>query len=96
MPKGALGGEAHDRQVQLRPFICDARGHLPSITLPSRQLPGLLCFGAGFFSLIVPFDFSLASFLGATLMVDSSSLATEAVRDDINGRTPDWEQAHQL
>lgn len=51
---------------------------LPSITLPSRQLPGLLCFGAGFFSLIVVWGLSFVSFLGATLMVDSSSLAREA------------------
>jgi hypothetical protein len=52
---------------------------VPSITLPSRQFPGLLCFGAGFFSLSVPFGLSLGSFLvGATLMVDSSSLGTMA------------------
>jgi hypothetical protein len=50
----------------------------PSITLPSRQLPGLLCFGAGFFSLIVLFILSFASFLGATLIVSSSSLARVA------------------
>lgn len=52
----------------------------PSITLPSLQLPGLLCFGAGFLSFIVwPLDLSFASFLeGATLMVDSSSLRREA------------------
>lgn len=35
---------------------------VPSITLPSRQFPGLLCFGAGFFNLI----------LGVTLIVSSS------------------------
>jgi hypothetical protein len=38
-----------------------------------------VCLGAGFFSLIVPFGLSLGSFLvGATLMVDSSSLGTMA------------------
>jgi hypothetical protein len=40
-------------------------------------LPGLLCFGAGFFNLIVPLGLSLVSFFGATLMV-SSSLARDA------------------
>ena len=53
-------------------------GNEPSITLPSRQLPGLLCFGALFFNLML---FSLPSFLvAATLIVDSSSLPTEADR----------------
>jgi hypothetical protein len=52
--------------------------HKPSITLPSRQFPGLLCFGALFFNLIA---FSLPSFfVGATLIVVSSSLPMEAVR----------------
>jgi len=51
----------------------------PSTTLPSRQFPGLLCFGGGFLSLMVPVGLSLVSFLGATLIVDSSSLATEGV-----------------
>lgn len=53
-------------------------GGPPSTTLPSRQFPGLLCFGGGFLSLMVPLGLSLVSFLGATLIVDSSSLATEA------------------
>jgi hypothetical protein len=50
----------------------------PSITLPSLQFPGLLCFGAGAFNLILPAGLSFEAFLGATLMVESSSLATEA------------------
>jgi len=51
--------------------------NIPSITLPSRQFPGLLCFGAGFFNLIVPFGLSFDSFFGATLIVDSSSLGAD-------------------
>jgi hypothetical protein len=42
---------------------------LPSTMLPSIQFPGLLCFGADFLSLMVPF---LESFLDATLMVCSA------------------------
>jgi hypothetical protein len=60
-----------------RPFVT-ASEYQPSMTLPSRQFPGLFCFGAGVFSLIFPAGLSFATFLGATLMVESSSLATEA------------------
>jgi hypothetical protein len=56
-------------QVRLEKDVID----LPSITLPSRQFPGLLCFGAGFFNLI----------LGATLIVSSSLAAADR---GINGR----------
>lgn len=58
-------------------FLGESIGRcIPSITLPSRQLPGLLCFGAGFFSLI----------LGATLIVSSSlAAADKEVR-----RCPSW------
>jgi hypothetical protein len=36
--------------TQHAPWVC-----LPSITPPSRQFPGLLCFGTGFFSFLVLF-----------------------------------------
>jgi hypothetical protein len=42
---------------------------------PSLQFPGLLCFGTGFFSLIEARNLSVLSLLGATLIVESSSLA---------------------
>lgn len=62
----------------------------PSITLPSRQFPGLFCFGAGVFSLIFPAGLSFATFLGATLMVESSSLATEA--GGVSCATESWRE----
>ena len=53
--------------------------NIPSITLPSRQFPGLFCFGALFFNLRA---FSLPSFfVGATLIVDSSSLPRDADKE---------------
>jgi hypothetical protein len=55
----------------------------PSITLPSRQFPGLLCFGAGFFNLNVLAGLSLASFFGATLIVSSSSLGSVADKSEL-------------
>lgn len=52
--------------------------------LPSLQLPGLLCFGGCFFNLILPNNLSPPprSLLGATLIVESSSLAAETVDID--------------
>lgn len=53
-------------------------GKAPSIILPSLQLPGLLCLTGCFFNLIFPNNLSSArARLGATLIVESSSLATE-------------------
>lgn len=46
---------------------CDMTS-IPSITLPSLQLPGLLCFGGTFFNFIAPNFFPV---LEATLMVFS-------------------------
>lgn len=59
--------------------------------LASLQLPGLLCFGGGFLSLIVPF---LVSFFDATLMVGSSSPRDgcgELVRATRAGNVQFWE-----
>lgn len=53
----------------------------PSTTLPSLQFPGLLCFGAGLFNLIVPFG--RISFLGVTFTVVSSSEPTGALESAI-------------
>ena len=41
--------------------------------LPSFQLPGLLCFGAGFFNLMLPSRTCLDLLPDATLMVVASS-----------------------
>jgi len=50
---------------------------IPSITLPSFQFPGLLCFGGGFLNLITPF---FESFFVLALMSSATRVGHESVQ----------------
>lgn len=69
---------------------------IPSITLPSFQFPGLLCFGGGFLNLITPF---FESFFVLVLMSSATGVGHESVQMrlhlHLDSRMPTFRISHR-